>query len=811
MLRNYIKVAVRNILKHRAFSFINIFGLAVAMTICMAIMMLVADQMMNDRHNPNRNRIYRVNTIPFFEGKTELRGNETATTTLPVRDELLNSYTGVEKAVRLVRGFGNNWMELEPGYDINIPVSGYFADPEVLEVFHHELVYGDPNTALTEPYSVVLTKRAAEKLFDIENPVGEILKVGDKGTYKVTGVLKETSNKSHIVSEAFASISTLNSLAEAGSEEKKKYLESWNNYTQGWVYILLEEGTQPEEIQAHLDKIHTAHFSELPTPESVGAFYTLQNLMKISPGPMINNPIGPFMPWIIIYFLSALAGIVLITSCFNFTNLSIARSLSRAREIGVRKVTGAMRIQIFNQFISESVVIALFALVLAWALLVVLKPFALDLTFVRALRWDFSTNYFVYILFFLFAIVVGIVAGFFPAGVLSGFQPVKVLKNLNNTRLMSRIGMRKALLVVQFTFSMIFILTVIVLYNQLNLFLHSDYGFNPSDKIVIQKGSGDFQTLKNELLKEGNILNVSAASHLPSAGVVYGDGFKKSLDDKEWTSINYFAVDQDYLRNMDIPLVAGKFFSDEANVLNSNTIVLNEAAIQAFHFASPLDALGEVIYFQADSTEKRIIGVVKDYTHEMAAERLRPLALMYSPDQYRILQIRYAGNFQDASRDVEKVWTTVYPGMKVEVKDFEKQMGELYEILFGTLVKVLGFVTVLAIVISCLGLLGMATYTIQSRKKEIALRKVLGSSNQSLVLTLSTGYLSILIVAVMIAVPAAYYINSLWLERFAVHVTVDWITISIGTLILGVFGLLTIASQTVQAAFINPVENLKSE
>jgi len=811
MLRNYITVAVRNILKHRAFSFINIFGLAVAMTICMAIMMLVADQMMNDRHNPYKSRIYRVNTIPFFEGKTELRGNETATTTLPVRDELLNSYTGVEKAVRLVRGFGNNWMELEPGYDINIPVSGYFADPEVLELFNHELLYGDPKTALIEPYSVVLTKKAAEKLFDRENPLGELLKVGDIGTYKVTGILKETSNKSHIVSEAFASISTINTLDDAGSAGRKKDIESWNNYTKGWVYILLEEGTKPEEIQAHLNKIHRAHFSELPTPESVGVFYSLQNLMKISPGPMINNPIGPFMPWMIIYFLSALAGIVLITSCFNFTNLSIARSLSRAREIGVRKVTGAIRIQIFNQFISESVVIALFALVLAMVMLFLLKPFVLDLAFARALRWDLTANYFVYILFLAFALVVGIGAGLFPAGVLSGFQPVKVLKNLNNTRLMSRMGMRKALLVVQFTFSMIFILTVIVLYNQLNLFLHSDYGFNPSEKIIIQKGNGDFQTIKNELLKEGSIVNVSAASHLPSAGVVYGNGFKKSLSDKEWTSINYFAVDSDYLKNMDIPLVAGEFFSDETSLFNTSTIVLNEAAVKAFHYATPLDAIGEIIFFQPDSTEKKIIGVVKDYTHEMAAEQLRPMALMYSPEEFRILQIRYAGNFPEASRDVEHVWARVYPGMKVEVKDFEKQMGELYEILFGTLVKVLGFVTVLAILISCLGLLGMATYTIQTRKKEIALRKVLGSSNQSLVLTLSSGYLSILITAVILAVPAAYYINALWLERFAVHVTVDWITVSIGTLILAVFGLLTIGSQTVQAAFINPVENLKSE
>jgi putative ABC transport system permease protein len=809
MLKNYIKVAMRNILKQRVFSFINIFGLAVAMSICMAIIMLVADQMMNDRHNPNRSRIYRINSIPFFDGKKDRKGNETATTTLPVRDELLNTYTGVEKAVRILRGFGNNWMELEPSYDINVPVSGYFADPEVLEMFNHELLYGDAATALVEPYSVVLTKKAAEKLFKVENPVGELLKVGNIGTYKVTGVIKETESKSHIVAEAYASISTVSSLVAAKTLGND--LDTWYNYTQGWVYIMVEAGKSAETIQAHLEKIHTDHFNELPTPETAGVTYKLQPLMSISPGPMINNPIGPFMPWVIIYFLSALAGVVLITSCFNFTNLSIARSLSRAREIGVRKVTGAMRIQIFNQFISESIVIAVFALALALVLLAILKPFMLDLAFARALRWDLTANYYVYAIFLAFAVGVGILAGLFPAGVLSGFQPVKVLKNLSSTKLMSKMGMRKTLLVVQFTFSMIFILTVIVLYNQLNLFINSDYGFDSSNKIIIQKGSGDVSTLKNELLKDKNILSVSAVSHIPAAGIMYGDGFKKSLSEKEWTDVSYFAVDEDYLQNMSIPLIAGNFFTPELGESNKNTIVLNEAAVTALHYSSPLDAIGQVIIYQADSTEKQIVGVVRNYTHELAAESLRPLALMYSPKEFKLLQISYTGDFNSISKDVEKVWSAVYPGMKVDLKDFKKQMGELYEILFGTLVSVLGFVTVLAIIISCLGLLGMATYTIQSRKKEIAIRKVLGSSNRSLVFILSKGYLSILLIAVMLSVPAAYYMNTLWLENFEMHVSVDIVTIAIGILILGFFGLFTIGSQTFQALFVNPAENLKNE
>ncbi|HNP18658.1 MAG TPA: ABC transporter permease [Fulvivirga sp.] len=809
MLKNYITIALRNILKHKVFSFINIFGLATAMCVCMAIIMLVADQMMNDRHNPNRERIYRVNSMPYYKGDMNLKGNETATTTLPLHDELINNYTGIDKVVRIVRGFGNSWIQLEPGHDVNIPLSGFFADPEVLDMFDHQLLYGDRNTALVAPYSVVLTKKAAEKLFEIENPVGESIKMGELGTYKVTGVIKETENKSHIVAEAYASISTVRSLEAAKIREKE--LDNWYNYTAGWVYVMLSKDHTKKDVDAYLASIQQAHFSQLPTPETRAITYRLQSLTDISPSALINNPIGPFMPWVFIYFMSALAGVVLITSCFNFTNLSIARSMTRAREIGVRKVTGALRRQIFVQFISESIIITLFALALAIVLLFALEPFMLELAFTQTMQWSFTTNYFVFALFIVIAVVVGIMAGLFPAVVLSGFQPIKVLKNLNNTKLMSKMGMRKTLLVAQFSISLMFILTVIVLYNQLNLFLNSDYGFDPSNKIVIQKGGDTSDVLKAELLKQSNISSVSLSSHIPNAGVIYGNGFKKSLEEEEWTDLRYYAVDEDYLKNMNIPLVAGKFFNAQAGASNKNTIVINEQAVGAFHFGSASEAIGQVIIFSRDSTEKEIIGVVRDYSHEMASEKLEPMALMYNPNEFAILQIAYTGSFSNASETVEKVWAKINPGMKVDVKDFSKAMGELYEILFGTLVKVLGFVAVLSIVISCLGLLGMATYTIQTRKKEIALRKVLGISNGSLVYILSKGYLSILVISVLVSVPLAYYMNMLWLEQFAFHVTVDAITISLGILILMILGAFTIGSQTIQAIVVNPVDNLKNE
>ena len=806
MFANYLKTAFRSLWRHRFFSFINIFGLAVAMALSMVIIMLVADQMNYDRYNTKRDRIFRINSIPTG-AKGEER-SEMATTTLPLKQELLENYTGVEKAVRIVRGFGNLWIEI--AQNINIPVAGYFADPEVLDLFEYELEYGDSRTALVEPYSVVLTKKAAKKLFKQENPLGETFKVGDEGPYKVTGVIKDNHNKSHIVFDALASISSMKSLEAQARREKN--LDNWYNYTSGWIYVLLEKGKTTADIQNHLTDIEKKHFSKLPNPDTQSRIkYSFQSLMTITPGAFINNPIGPFLPWIFVYFFIGLAGVVLLTSCFNFTNLSIARSLTRAREIGVRKVTGAMRWQLFVQFLSESVIVALLALVGAMILLIVLKPLMLELSFAQMLKWDLEANYIVFASFIVFAVFVGILAGIFPAVVLSGFQPIKVLKGLSSMRLLSGMRLRKTLLVLQFTFSLVFILSVIVVFDQLQLFLRADHGFNMEKKIVVGLSATSPEVLKVELLKYNNIENVTAVSHVLAAGQMYGESYKRTLDEKDWTDLNYYATDEDYLKNLEVPLVAGRYFLEKDGASNNNFIVLNEKAVEAFHFQSPQEALGEEIILQKDSSRKQIIGVVKNYNHQMLMEKMDPLSLIYNPKEYSLLQVKYTGSYEEAGKSIETAWAKINPTLKVDYKDFDAEVHKLYDILFGDLVSILGVISFLAITISCLGLLGMATYATETRMKEISIRKVLGSSNASLIYLLSKGFVSLLLIAIVLAVPAAYFINNLWLEQLAYHVSVNAITIVLGIVILVIFGIVTIGSQAWRATFVNPVENLKSE
>jgi putative ABC transport system permease protein len=808
MIRNYFLVAVRNLVRYKFFSAINIFGLAISIAISMAVIMLVADQMMYDRFNTKKDRIYRVTSRGVTNTGEDRRGSVTATSPMPLKDVLLDNYPGIEKIVRLKRGFGNSWMEVE-GQNINVPLGGYFADPEVLSVFEYELEHGDINTALVNPYSVVITKKAAKKLFKEENPVGLTIKVGNLGTYTVTGVVKETDQKSHIAFEGLASMATVKSLQQTGISANE--MDDWSNCWNGWTYILAAPGKSSEEIEGYLLEIYKKHIATIENPETYKAKFNLQPLMDITPGNVNSNAIGPTLPWVVVYFFAGLAAVIMLTSCFNFTNLAIARSLTRAREIGVRKATGAARLQIFSQFLVESVVVAVCSLSLAGLLIVVLKPFMLQLNFARIFRWDLETNYVVFGIFLVFAMIVGILAGFFPAVVLSGLQPIKVLKGINDVKLMSKTVLRKVLLVGQFTLSLIFILTVIIMYNQLELFLNKDYGFNMKENIMIKLNETSAPVLKTELLKNSNIKYVSGASHIPAAGTTHGNGFKKQLDEKEWTDLNKFSVDEDYLNNIEVDLVAGKFFSAEAGASNSRSVVINEQAVQAFHFSSPADAIGEELIRQHDSLRLTIVGVVKDYNHGQLMNKIEPLALLYNPDDFQLLQVRYTGSFDEAKKSIEKAWATVNPALKIDYKEVEAEIKFFYSTVFSDIVEVVGFVAALAIIISCMGLLGMATYTTETRMKEISIRKVLGCSDQQLVMLLSKGFVKLLMISIVLGIPAAWFINNLWLEFMAYRTNVTFGMISLGVLLLTTLGGITIGSQTLRATVANPVDNLKSE
>ncbi|MFN4956499.1 MAG: ABC transporter permease [Cyclobacteriaceae bacterium] len=804
MIQNNFKTAIRNIKRHRFFSLINIFGLAIGLTVSLSIIMLVSDQFMYDRFNSKRDQIYRIDIENLDDNYMEM-GDKYATAPMPLRDELKNGYTGIQEVVRFKKGFANSWIQFENN-NLAIPLTGYFADAEVLNVFEYQLEYGNAQSALQNPFSVVLTKKAAKKLFNKENPIGETIAISDEGVYKVTGVLKEFKNKTHVNFEALASMSTVNSLsAKSGTYNE---LDDWQAAWNGWVYVQVTKDFKSAQLQDYLDAIQKKKYPH--SKESIRIKFFTQMISEITPGEFLRNPIGPMLPWMFVYSLAGLSFIIVISSCFNFTNLSMAKSLSRAREIGVRKTFGAARIQLFFQFITESVVTAWMALILALVILVLFKPLVFNFSIARMLEWDWTVNYVIIIVFVLFATLVGIIAGLFPAVVLSGLQPSKVLRDIGNSKLFSRVGLRKVLIVIQFTFSLIFILTLIVINNQLSLFMKADHGFDMKNKISLKLSSTSFSAIKNEILKNSNIGDVSAASHLAASGTSYGSNFKVSSE-KEWNYLDYYAVDEDYLKNMGIVLLNGRFFDPAAGDANRRFIVLNEEAVATLKLENATDLIGTHLLSNKDSLGYEIIGIVKNYNHQMLTSSIGPMALIYNPAEFSLLQVKYNGTYAAAAKSISEAWLKVNPQLKPEINDFESEVKMSYHFIFGDLVNLLFLITLISIAISSFGLLGMAVYATEARVKEIAIRKILGANNFTLIYLLSKSFLWLMLIAVILALPIAYIGNIIWLQTLAYHTSFNLEVVLSGIGILVGLMSLILFSQTIRARQIDPIKNLKSE
>ncbi len=572
MLRNYLKTAFRSILRNRTFSIINVFGLSLSLAVCLIIIMMVADQLSMDRHITKADRIFRVNTERLHD---EGAINTFATAPMAIGKELLENYTGIVKQTRIRRGFGNGWVGIDD--DDSIPLGGFYTDPEILELFEYELEIGDPSTALKDPYSVILTKKAAKKLFGNNDPMGEVIDMGEIGDYIVTGVLKDTGNKSHIVFEALASYSTTDLLENDSTLSSVN--NNWKSTTSGWVYIELNDPSIKSEVLSHLIDID---YKKYKKEKLVDYKFHLQYILAINPGPLLGNQIGPGLPILFVYFLGGLALIVMISACFNYTNLSIAKSLNRAKEVGIRKVSGAVKSQIFTQFITEAILISLFSLGISLLLVIIVEPAFQDLMLVNVLLWELSFSWQVIVSSMIFTLLVGFFAGVFPALLLSSFQPIKVLKDLSNIRLFSKMGLRKALLTSQLAISLFFILSVIILQNQMNLMVTSDKGFNSDNMINIQLLKTNGPALKNELLKQSSVESVTLTSHIPAGGISRSEYFVRNIGD-ERIEMNYFSVDKDYLHQMEIELIAGRDVLPEANSSNETEILINEKALAVFH------------------------------------------------------------------------------------------------------------------------------------------------------------------------------------------------------------------------------------
>jgi len=803
MIKNYIKIALRNIWVNKTFSFINIIGLSVSMSLGLLIIIIVKEQYSFDRFHKDAAQIYRVNTKAVrTNGSTE----DYASSPMPLGKVLKDNYSFAEEVVRLNRRLN---QDIVVG-NTRVPVSGFFADPSFLKVFDFELEKGNPSTALSSPDGLVLTQQAAKKVFGNDEPIGKTVGLRDFGNFTVTGVLKKFKGKTHFEFEVLASTNALLSLEKQNIMSPS--LESWTNYYAGYIYIKLQKGKREKDVNTALAAISKKYYEgvKLETRDKGYLFY-LQPLNKISPGPILSNNLGRAMPKLVLIFLSVLSIVIMIMAGLNYTNLMIAKSLKRAREIGVRKVMGANRWQVFVQFIGESVVFSILALIVSYLVLQFLKYSFLQFRFAQSFSVDLKETRVIYLLFFLFAIAVGIIAGLLPATYLSGFKPVHVLKNVLGARLSTRINFRKVLMTVQFTLSLIFIICVLFIYQQVNFMLSRNYGINEENILNLHLQGADHEKLATEIRTISGVRRVGAVSHSLGTSADRASDYQRRISDEPFV-MRDFCIDENYLQNLNVKFVAGRNFQPGLSKEREFEVILNETALKSFEFKDAVSAIDQVIYGE-DSVQLKVIGVVKDFNFRSMDYAIGPLAFRYRPQDFSILSIAIDPAAKaNVLVALEPVWKKYDKVHQIQVKTMEDEIDDTYvEAGLIDIIKIVGYISFLAITLACLGMLGMVMYSTQLKIKEVGVRKVLGASVKDVTILLSRSFMILILVSVLIGVPLGYFLGNMFLQNFVYRISNTWMLVLLAIAITGLLGLITICSQTIKAAITNPVKSLRTE
>ncbi len=798
MFKNYLSVSLRNLRRNKGYSFINIFGLALSLGLSLLLIQMIVSFMSFDRFHENKDRIYRVNTWRSGEGKAE----DYASTPIPVASALLREAPGIEAVTQWAPGFGGNAVCRGKV----LPLSVYFADPEFFRVFSFRLEQGDPAAALREPNSIVLSSTAAAMFFRDANPVGQVIQFGKWGDYTVTGVLADTSSlKSHIPIQSLVSLSTLASLE--GQKLLTPRSKDWTDIVHSFTYVMLKPSGSPRAVE---EAANLAAADDLKSPKFQYRFW-LQPLTGIVPGPKLRNQYGDDVPWGAIYVCAAIALLVVLSAAFNYTNLSIARALSRAREVGIRKVVGAKRRQLFAQFVGEAVVIALLAFAAGFVLYrAVLIQLLYGLHPILRTYFLFHETWATLAFFLVFAAGTGIVAGAIPALHISRFQPIQALRNLAGVRVVSRITTRKALIIFQFGLSAIFIISTLVAIDQLRFLQRTDLGFRPEGVIRVPLQGVDFAVFRQRIAQEPGIAAVSGADSLPGVGG-YGTNAQLTRPGTSITKpVRVSAAGPGYLSLFGLRLLAGSNFPETAPPAGETLLILNETAVRELAYGSAEEAVGQVLSMK-DGKTARIAGVVKDFVYSSLTDDMGGFALSYRPESFSLAVLRVGQvDIKAVAERLQRIWATFESAAPFEYA----LLTDLIEDRLGgarSMMKSIRFVSFLAVVVSCLGLLGIADYSSRIRRREVGIRKVCGAGDWSLVRLLSQSYLTMLAIAAGAAVPVAWWFNKLILTLYDKVVTLRLELFVAGAGIVAALGMAMVLSQTVRAARANPADIIRRE
>ncbi|HEY0742421.1 MAG TPA: ABC transporter permease [Chryseosolibacter sp.] len=802
MFKSILTTALRNILRNRSFSLINLVGLSISMSLALLIILVIREQYSFDTFHQDSERIYRINTRAIrVAGGSE----DYASSPLPVAEALRTDYTLVDNMVRVNARFNGDAIY----GSVNVPMRGLLADQSFLHLFNFPLEQGNPATALVDPRSVVLTREAKEKLFGTQDALGRTISVSGYGEFTVTGVLRKFEGRTHFEFQMLGSMNVLPTLEHDGIVGQ--VTDNWNDYYSTYTYFKLKPGKTTAEVEDALASIAKNNYKGLRLEtRDKGYEFFLINLREITPGPLLSNQMGQGMPELLIYFLSALVSIVMLMACFNYTNLMIAKSLSRAREIGVRKIVGAQRFQVFLQFVSEAVVFAIIALGFSYLIMQALKPGFMQLNIAREFGTQLNEDYTLYLYFVMFAVMVGIIAGLLPAGYLSAFKPASVLKD-SNIKVYSKLTFRKALIVTQFTLSIAFIIVVLVVYRQVNYMVSTDYGINDKNILNIRLQGMDFDKLANEVKALPGVVSVGGVSHSLGTWADRASDYKRNREDESFV-MRDFVVDENYINNLNLVFLSGENFNTEQQAANEAQVILNEQALTMFNFKDAVSAVGQTVYTN-DSTMLTVRGVVKDFHFRPLSYQIGPLALRYRTADLNFVSAKIVPSQKDVIiASVEAIWKKLDNVHPVDYKMMEDEIDDAYtQGGFLDILTIVGYISFLAISLACLGMLGMAMYSTQTRMKEIGVRKVMGATSRQVATLLSRSFLILLTISTVIGIPIGYFFGDLFLSNYAYKIEISPALILIGIMVVGAMGFLTVWSQTWKAAASNPVKSLRYE
>lgn len=803
MLRNYLNVAIRNILKHKFFSFINIIGMTIGITACLLIVIYIHDELSYDRFHADADRIYQM----ALHGRIAGQDIYTSTTCPPMADALISDIPEIEAATRLRQASG---IAVKYGDNRFTQDHVFYADSNFFQFFSFRLLYGDANTVLKEPNSVVVTEAMATKYFGEENPVGKLMVMGqDKTAFKVTGVAQDPPRNSHFRFELLLSASSDASMRS----------DVWlNNFM--YNYFMLKPNTRIEDVSPkfnglvekyvgpEVERFLSTTLKDLRAKGDEWGYFATA-LTDIHLRSKANDSIAPPGNIAYLYFFGSIGIFIIAIACINFMNLATARSAGRAKEVGLRKTLGSMRAQMIGQFLAESSLYSGLAVALALVACYFVLPYFNDLSGKLLTMNIVGTPIFIVGLVAL-VLLVGVVAGSYPAFYLTSFNAVEVLKGKVRAGMKTK-GIRSVLVVFQFGLSIFLIIFTLVVYQQLSYMQEANLGMDKNNVLVIQSTDRlgtNKEAFRNALRQEKSIQQVSYTNN-SFPGVNNTTVFRTSGSDQDHI-MGIYSADYEHMDVIKFTLKEGRYFSREFPS-DSSAIVLNEAAVREFGFENPIGE--EILFFgdggPANPDKLKIVGVIKDFNFESFKTQVRPLSVRLRGND-RTLLVRYTGSPKEAVTKVEDLWKRMAPNEPLDYSFLDDNFDELFRVeqRMGNIFTVFSG---LAIFIASLGLFALAAFTSEQRSKEIGIRKVMGASVVSITMLLSKEFTRLVLFSFVPAAAVGWYVANQWLEGFAYRVTVSPVIILASGFAALVLAWVTVSYQSIKAAVANPAETLRSE